>query len=290
MTKPTTSACKKLSPAEWSGVIAIVAAVLLFFAAPSLTTLPLILLVISCVVAPFFPRWAFFLPIVSRGRTGLPAVAITFDDGPDPITTEPLLQLLEKHSVHATFFVTGLKARKHPALIRRILTSGHTIGNHTYRHDNLIMLKGLGKLTAEIEEAQRALGEFGIVPSAFRPPVGITNPRLASALERTGLYVVNFSRRAGDWGNRRIRSLSTRILKNLRGDDIIMLHDTAPDSEENLRYFLTEVDRLLTGIAARGLRIVALEELIGRPVMTSCSGATRTNDPLQDHNPQALKL
>lgn len=258
---------KRLSSAEWFGIGAILAALLLLFIAPSFFPLPLLLLVIVCCVAPFFPRWGFFLPILSRGTTGRPVVALTFDDGPDPNSTEPLLRLLKKHRIQATFFVTGAMAQRHPQLIHAILAQGHTIGNHTHGHDNLIMLKRLKRLIHEIESAQHVLREFGVVPLAFRPPVGITNPRLAEALRRTDLYIVNFSKRAGDFGNRRIRKLSARILDNLRGDDIIMLHDVSPVTTDRLRYFMEEVERILNGVASRGLTIVPLEELIGRPVM-----------------------
>jgi peptidoglycan/xylan/chitin deacetylase (PgdA/CDA1 family) len=67
-------------------------------------------------------------------------VALTFDDGSNPLSTPELLDLLSLRRVNATFFVNGDKAARHPQIIREILARGHTIGNHTYRHDNFIML------------------------------------------------------------------------------------------------------------------------------------------------------
>ena len=97
--------------------------------------------VVVCQLKIFLPGFGFYLPIVSRGESKLNAVALTFDDGPDPLVTPQVLQLLLKHQVTATFFVTGKKAAKHPELIKEILRHGHSIGNHSYIHDNLLMFR-----------------------------------------------------------------------------------------------------------------------------------------------------
>jgi hypothetical protein len=81
------------------------------------------------------------------------------------------------------------------------------------------------------------------------------------------LYIVNFSCRAFDGGNRRIRDLSKKILKKIRPDDIILLHDTTPKKEDLLHAWLNEVDKLLSGIGAQGFSVLPLSEMIGRPVM-----------------------
>jgi peptidoglycan/xylan/chitin deacetylase (PgdA/CDA1 family) len=262
-----------LTPAEWSGLAALALTLLLLPLSARLALLPPAAFVLLCLAAPFFPGVGFFLPVVSRGRSGRPAVALTFDDGPDPQTTARLLELLARHGAPATFFVTGTKAEGHPELIRAILERGHTIGNHSYSHDNLIMFKSTDALTREIQLAQEAFQRLGFRPLAFRPPVGVTNPRLAEALARTGLYVVNFSRRAGDRGNRCVTRLSRRILTGLRPDDIVMLHDVAPRDAAGAEVWLSEVERILAGIRAQGLAVLPLSELVQRPVMApACAG------------------
>lgn len=255
--------------AERSGLVALSLALLLLPLDARLAPLPPALFLLLCAAAPLFPGFSFFLPIISRGRSGLPVVALTFDDGPDPQTTARLLELLARHGAPATFFVTGRRAGLHPGLIRSILERGHTIGNHSYSHDNLIMLKSPGALLREIQRAQEVFLQFGFRPLAFRPPVGVTNPWLADALARTGLYVVNFSRRAGDRGNRCVTRISRRILAGLRPDDIIMLHDVAPRDAAGAEVWLAEVERVLAGIEARGLAVRPLGELIQRPVMAA---------------------
>lgn len=232
-----------------------------------LAILPLLFFVILCVAAPFFPGFSFFLPIVSRGLPEKQAVAVSIDDGPNPASTPELLHLLSKHHVRATFYVTGQRAGQYPDLIRKIVSSGHTIGNHSYSHDNFIMLKRANTLKKEIEKTQQVLHGLGVFPLTFRPPVGVTNPRLGRVLKQVGMYTVNFSRRAGDMGNRRIRHLSDKILKKLCSGDIIMVHDIPPKNEDMTRCWLDEVDRLLSGIQEKNLMVLPLAELIDRPVM-----------------------
>jgi peptidoglycan-N-acetylglucosamine deacetylase len=258
---------RRFSPAERTGLGAILVAALLALLDPRLATVPLAAFLLLCAIAPFVPTCSFFLPVISRGRSGRAAVALTFDDGPDPVTTPVLLDMLARYQAHATFFTTGLKAERYPDLIRNILASGHSIGNHSFSHDNCIMFKSNRVWQKEISAAQKVFQRFGVTPLAFRPPVGITNPRLARALSETDLFAVNFSRRAYDRGNRQVRHISRRILKRLRPDDIIMLHDSAPGTQAQFNRWRDEIQRILTGIHARGLQVEPLEKLIGRPVM-----------------------
>lgn len=263
------------APVEWAGIGAHLVALGLLPAAPPLVVVPLTMFLILCGAAPFLPRYGLFLPTVCRGSSGRRAVALTFDDGPDPATTPALLRLLHRRGAPATFFVVGRKVDRHPGLVRSILDRGHAVGNHTYRHDNLIMLRSRGALKREIAGGQAALASFGVAPLAFRPPVGITNPRLGGVLRELGLYNLTFTCRAGDWGNRRIGRLSGRILDRVRPDDIIALHDVRPPDGGMVGPWLGEIDRLLGGLARRGYAVWALSELIGRPVARPLSPAGR---------------
>jgi len=259
----------KLHPslAHLTCLFSFLAAILLAFLDIHLSLIPLSAFIALCAIAPFLPRFSFFLPIISMGNSGKPSVAITFDDGPDPVSTPALLELLSKHKIYATFFVTGKKASEHPELIKEILSRGHTVGNHSYSHDNLIMFKSSKTLIKEIESAQDILENFGITPLAFRPPVGITNPRLGKVLDKSGMYNLNFSCRAIDGGNRWMKKLSERILRRVHPDAIVALHDVKPRDDTLFSYWLNEVDLIFSGIREKGLTILPLSELIGRPVM-----------------------
>lgn len=255
-----------LSPAAILGFAAFHGYAALLFFGSRLAPLPLFVFVVACALAPFIPRIGFYLPIVSAGRRGERGVALTFDDGPDPDFTPRLLDLLDRHGVAATFFVAGREAANHPGIVREILARGHAIGNHTFNHMPLLMLKGERTLRREVGAAQAVLGRFGIVPLAFRPPVGITNPHLWRILLEQGMYCVTFTCRASDFGNRRVANLAARVLRKISPGAIVALHDVAP-RRAGAEPLLVEFDRLIRGIREKGLEIVPLARLIGREVM-----------------------
>jgi peptidoglycan/xylan/chitin deacetylase (PgdA/CDA1 family)/SAM-dependent methyltransferase len=265
-----------LSPAHLTALTAFQLYAVLLFVSPRLAVLPLALFILVCLVAPALPRFSFYLPIVSRGRKGAKGVALTFDDGPDPVVTPRVLELLARHGLKATFFVVGEKAERHPDLIRAILAQGHRIGNHSHTHPTLLMLKGRKAIAREVEQAQAVLKTFGIVPLAFRPPVGITNPALWPVLLKQGMFCLNFNRRALDRGNRRITGLADRILRRAQDRDIILLHDTLPH-RGTPDQLLNEFERLITGLGERGLAITPLQQLIGKEVMETDPGTEGPN-------------
>jgi peptidoglycan/xylan/chitin deacetylase (PgdA/CDA1 family) len=242
------------------------AAIVLAMVSEWLWVLPLGIFIVCYLGAPFFPQAGFFLPVISRGCTGGTMVALTFDDGPDPATTPRILELLEKNKAKATFFVIGEKAQGHPDLMREIIARGHDVGNHSYCHDVLLMLRSRQTIASEIRMAQEAISAFGIRPLVFRPPAGITNPKLGGILKQQGLHCVTFSCRGFDAGNRRCEGLAERILKKVRPDDIILLHDCMPHGDASVDMWLQEIEALLAGLAEKNLAPVPLEQLIGRPV------------------------
>jgi peptidoglycan/xylan/chitin deacetylase (PgdA/CDA1 family) len=249
------------------GAAALTVSALLFLVHWRLSLIGLSTYAVMCAMAPFYHRIGFFVPVISRGRPESRAVALTFDDGPDPLSTPGLLELLKSHGVQATFFVSGCKVDRHPRLVDAILQHGHTIGNHSYHHDPLVYFKGARAIRWEIDATQKALGRFGVIPCVYRPPVGIVGPGLRKPLEDAGLCIVNFSCRACDRGNKRIPGIAVRILGRVRPGDIILLHDNLPLGESGCRAWLRELESLLCGLDQRGLFVRPLHELIGRPVM-----------------------
>ncbi len=254
------------APAHLMALAAFPIAALLLFVDPRLAAVPLLLFVATCLAAPLLPRFSFYFPTVRRGPTGAAGVALTFDDGPDPAVTPRVLDLLDRHGLKAAFFVIGRKAQAHPDLVRDILARGHTLGTHSQNHFPFLMLMGRRAIAREVAEAQAALRRFGAVPLAFRPPVGISGPDLGPVLAAERMFCVNFSCRAADLGNRRVRGLARRILGKARARDIILLHDTAPHRAGADR-LLAEFEELIQGLRARGLPIQPLGALIGREVM-----------------------
>jgi peptidoglycan/xylan/chitin deacetylase (PgdA/CDA1 family) len=258
---------KVASPAHFAGYAAILSSAALFPFGPPWAAAPLACFVLACAAASLSPRSRFYMPVISRGHTGRRAVALTFDDGPDPLTTPLLLATLSKHRVKAAFFVSGRNAVRHPELVRQILGDGHEVGNHSCSHDPFLMLYPYRSLSREIGGAQDVLAEFGIRPLAFRPPVGLTNPKLPPVLDALGMFCVTFSCRSFDRGNRRIDGMAARIMKRIRPDDIVLLHDVRPRGENGVPRWLQEIEVILDGLAAKDLQALPLGELIGRPVM-----------------------
>ena len=259
----------KPSPAEISGVAALLLAILLSLLSPALALLPLALFLLSCLAAPFIAGYGFFLPVISRGSPENNQVALTFDDGPWPASTPILLDLLARHNLQATFFVVGLQAAKYPDLIAAILAQGHSIGNHSLQHDAFLMLRRTKTLQEDIHTTQEILIKQGIRPLVFRPPSGITSPRLKQVLAREKLLAVNYSCRAMDGGNRNINNLAGKILRRLQPGDIIMLHDLPPRPKTSTSSWQRELDCLFAALQDNG-RVVPLEKIIHHPVWRRC--------------------
>jgi peptidoglycan-N-acetylglucosamine deacetylase len=258
---------KILHPAQVAGVIILAAAAASFFINPHLTIALALFYIVLCIAASFFPETNFLGPVVSRGSTGKNWVALTFDDGPAPPVTRPILDLLDRYSTPATFFVTGVNAEQFPEIIKEIIDRGHTIGNHSFHHYPFLMLKSSRVISREILNTQEILRKMGVHTLAFRPPVGIVNPKLAPLLEKLKMDCITFSCRAADFGNRRVKDISKKIMQKVAADDIILLHDAPPHRKEDQEILLSEIESLLSGLKARGLEVVPLSTLTGKTIM-----------------------
>ncbi len=261
-----------LAPAHLAWLGAVQIAAVLAFVSPVLAAVPLIVFLVTALGAPFFPRFGFFLPIISRGSGSRREVALTFDDGPDPEVTPRLLELLSARSVPAAFFLAGEKAERYPELVDDILGRGHETGSHSYSHDVLLMVRSRERLRRDIAKGQEVFRKHGTVPLAFRPPVGITNPRLWRALLEVGMYCVNFTARARDFGNRRVGGIARRLIRKAKPGSILLLHDVNPGDKNSLEAWFGEVERLLDGLKEKDLTPVLLSRVIGRPVMKGTGG------------------
>ena len=261
------------SPAVKTGLGVCLLAGLLIIVDAWLAVVPLAGFFLLCLAAPFFPRFGFYLPVISKGTSGKNAVAITFDDGPDPLTTPLLLKLLERYGINATFFITGKKAARHPELVKQLVRRGHLVGNHSFNHSYRVLFKTSSSIADDINAAQNVFKDLGIRPLAYRPPAGITSPGLWSALLKTNLYAINFSCRPLDGGNRRISNIAGKILDRIHPDDIVLLHDLRPPDERLIPAWLNEIEILLKGIDKKGLAVLPLSELIGQPVMISAESS-----------------
>jgi uncharacterized membrane protein/peptidoglycan/xylan/chitin deacetylase (PgdA/CDA1 family) len=254
------------SRAHAAGLVALLVAAAVVPWRAELAAIPLALFLAVVAAAPYFPAWSFFLPILAHGPRRGREVALTFDDGPDPRTLPPLLALLAERDIRAAFFVIGRRAAAHPDAIRAILEAGHELGNHSDTHDVFLAARSPARIRREIIGCEEALARHGVRPLAYRPPVGITSPPLRPVLRDLGLRCVLFSCRPMDFGSRRIEDLAGRVLGRVRAGDVVLLHDRLPDGKP-VEPWLAEVRKILTGLQEKGLRPVALSELLGERVM-----------------------
>lgn len=253
---------RRLTPGEATGGAALAAAALLATVDGRLAAVPLTLFVMASMLAPFMPVLGFFMPVATRGRSTARGVALTFDDGPDPQTTPRLLALLRRYRVPATFFVTGQRAAVHPELMDAICRDGHDVGNHSHRHDMLLMLRGPRRIAREIDDARAVLSGYPCTGPAFRPPVGVVGPDLGPVLAARGMRAVTYSCRAMDGGNRWIRGMARRVLIRVAPGDIIMLHDVAPKGNGRISDWEREITAILDGLARRRLPVRRLDEMV----------------------------
>lgn len=199
------------------------------------------------------------LPAGMEGR-----IALTFDDGPDPVVTPRVLDLLDRHGAKASFFVIGCKAARHGALLREVLRRGHTVENHSQHHRGHFACHGPWALRREVALAQRAIAEAcGVAPRFFRAPMGLRSPLLDPVLAMEGLRLVAWTRRGYDGRDARADRVLARLTRGLAGRDILLLHDTAPRGRPAA--VLGVLPRLLERCAAAGLSVGSLAAVPARP-------------------------
>ncbi len=190
-------------------------------------------------------------------------VVLTIDDGPDPRLTQKILILLKKYDFPATFFLVGKEVQKYPDLVEKIVENSHTIGSHSFNHSvysNFYLRK---KWESEFFQTERALGEY-LEKKWFRPPFALMSPHLAATMQKCGYILIGIHIRPLDFGNRQIKNLSKRLLKNIDKGGIVLLHGTLP---ENMVYLeeqiLEELDSFFREIKESSqLEVLPLEKYL----------------------------
>ncbi len=216
---------------------------------------------IGCGVA--FLRLGMFVDVVWRGPREARGVALTFDDGPSPEHTPRVLDLLDEAGVKATFFVIGKKAAAHPEIVRDIAERGHAVGIHSHVHDRLLTLRSPDTVGDDLAEAIATVeGITGLRPTLFRPPVGLTSPRIARALEWFDLVVVGWSVRGLDGLSGALpERVAGRILPKLKDGAIVLLHDAA-ERDDFCPASVAALPRILAAMRNKDLDGVRLDAWI----------------------------
>lgn len=179
-------------------------------------------------------------------------IALTFDDGPHPVLTPKILDILKKHQVKATFFIVGENANNYPEVVERILNEGHEIGNHTYTHDKIDR--------GEIERCEKTIYELtDYRTKLFRPPEGLINNAIKSASASLGYDIILWNIDTRDWDHTSPNDICKNVISNICVGSIILMHDyisfNSPTPEA--------LELLLPKLIDMGYQFVVVSELIG---------------------------
>ena len=180
-----------------------------------------------------------------------PVVYLTFDDGPHPVHTSEVLDLLGRYGAQATFFVVGRMVQRFPELTQRIVDEGHTLANHTWNHENLTKLSRAA-FDRTIARTQEVLG--GRAAACLRPPYGAIDGARREWADAHGLDVIMWDVSGADWLGLTSEEIAGRVLQGAHDGSVVMLHDGGGDRSRTVR----ALEPILEGLSERGMRFRAL--------------------------------
>lgn len=235
------------------GMAAIAAAVLIFLAGTA-----------TLMVFVMHPNASLWAETVWRAPSETDAVALTFDDGPDPKSTREIARILEEHGVPGAFFVVGERVEAHPEMVRELHEAGHLICNHTQTHAIALHFSLWRTARRELRACSAAIASvLGKEPTLFRAPQGIKNPALGDVIGELELTTVGWDVRGLDSMSDDPDAIERRIVPKARPGSVIMLHDgTGLGGRDDRRATIEALPRIIEGLRARGLRFVRLDELL----------------------------
>ena len=196
-----------------------------------------------------------YIKTLCKADTSEKKIAITFDDGPDSEITPKVLEILDQYNAKATFFCIGKHIDNNEDLLKMIDKKGHLIGNHTWTHDHWFDLFSSKKMETEIKKTSDLIFEIiNRKTKLFRPPYGITNPNLKSAIKDLDFYTIGWSLRSFDTIANSDKTLK-RLKNRLSSRDIILFHDNREHIVDILKGFLEYTTK-------EGYEIVRVDQLL----------------------------
>lgn len=190
-------------------------------------------------------------------------LALTYDDGPNDPHTFRLLEVLAKHNVRATFFLIGRFVKQRPDIAREVTRAGHVVGNHTFNHPNLIFATAEQTRT-ELTACEQALSDaVGEHSRLFRPPFGARRPSTLRIVRALGLEPVMWSVTGWDWKGKAAEYVERKVGQQVRGGDVILLHDgshAAFGADRSQSVIAT--DHLIARYRSEGFEFVTIPEMM----------------------------
>ncbi|GGH30183.1 polysaccharide deacetylase family protein [Paenibacillus segetis] len=221
-------------------------------------------------IVPFFFTRIFRWGVHSKGKVKM-GMALTFDDGPDPMYTPVLLDLLQEYGVQATFFVLGEKAEKYPELIRRMHREGHQIGIHNYTHTLNWVSPPWTIRRDQVDRTANIVEQItGERPIFYRPPWGLLNLGDLFFM-RKSYQIVLWSVMVGDWKSTvSAEQLKRTLLNKMKSGSIVVLHDSGDTfgaDEEAPGHMICGLKEVLKEIHKKGLQCLRVDELLDRETL-----------------------
>ncbi|HTT23192.1 MAG TPA: polysaccharide deacetylase family protein [Candidatus Sulfotelmatobacter sp.] len=156
---------------------------------------------------------------------GTKKLALTYDDGPNDPHTLHLLEVLARHKVHATFFLLGRYVQQRPDIVRELVKAGHVVGNHTFTHP-LLTFKSTAEIWRELVHCHKAIQDaIGEHSNLFRPPFGGRRPAVLRIAREQGLEPIMWNVTGYDWNAPPAATIERKVERQIRGGDVILLHD-----------------------------------------------------------------
>lgn len=226
---------------------------------------------------------------VSRVQAPGMYVALTFDDGPSSAYTPKVLDILRRHGAHGTFFVLGNSARRCPSIVARAAAEGHEIGVHTWSHINMAR-SSTAKIDSEVSRTVDAIRSItGKTPAVMRPPYGATNAFIVNHMYNNyGMRSIMWDVDTRDWQRPGVSTVVSRAVNGAKPGSIILVHDIHAST-------LASIEGIVTGLQARGFKLVTVSELLARagahaaapaPAAAPCSQVSPAPEaPQQPVNP-----
>lgn len=191
---------------------------------------------------------------------GTAGVTLTFDDGPDPIWTPKVLAVLREHKAHAVFCMVGFRVRENPDLVRQIARAGHTLCNHTMRHEPSLAYQPASMIRAELDQTNQAIAKAsgGVRPYYFRPPQGRFSPTQTKVATSLGMASLGWKVTSSDWQSPLMQPgpMANWLIRSAKPGSIILFHDAG--SPGTHWHTVAGLDLLLTNFHQRRLPITAL--------------------------------
>ncbi|WP_160145813.1 polysaccharide deacetylase family protein [Dictyobacter aurantiacus] len=196
--------------------------------------------------------------VIFQGSSTKPEIALTFDDGPNPVFTGPILDILGSNHVHATFFCVGENARDYPEMVARENREGNIVGNHTWDHADLTQASDT-MIQNELVDTNKVIqSDSGVAPVLFRPPYGAINTAVKAQAQQLHLTPVLWNIDTQDWSRPGTDAIVHAVLDNAGNGDIVLMHDGGGDRSQTV----AALPQIIAGLQQRGFTLVTVPQLI----------------------------